>query len=116
MDNLPTYRPTHPLHDKNSSDRSTLQQIAFLLRNPGRCMANGRTSQAAACAAEDYSVLIPRKPARTKDPGSVSLLGVTNFPLSVRGEGSEGEVRVGHRSVETIQIKKKPLAFQVSLY
>lgn len=63
-----------------------------------------------------YSALILRKPAQTTDPGSVSLLGVTNFPLTARGEGSEGEVRVGHRSVETIQIKKKPLAFQVSLY
>lgn len=76
----------------------------------------GGAPRAAARAAGNYSALIPRKPAQTTDPGSVSLLGVTNFPLTARGEGSEGEVTVGHRSVETIQIKKKPLAFQVSLY
>lgn len=66
--------------------------------------------------AGDYSALILRKPARTTDLGSVSLLGVTNFPLTARGERSEGEVRVGHRSVERIQIKKKPLTFQVRLH
>lgn len=39
-----TYLPPHLSYDKNSSDRSTLQQIAFLLRNHGRWMANGRST------------------------------------------------------------------------
>lgn len=45
---LPTLS-THLLFDKNSSDRSTLQQIAILLRNHGRWMAIGRSTMSCSC-------------------------------------------------------------------
>lgn len=64
-------------------------------------------------------ITVPRSEGKQHGPQRQGLCPYLEWLIlhpTARGEGSEGEVRVGHRSVERIQIKKKPLAFQLGLY
>lgn len=63
-----SYFPPSLLYDKNTSDMSTLQQIAFLLRNHGRWMTNRRGTMTFSTCCRELQCADPQETSMDHSP------------------------------------------------